>query len=178
MGLYPIFPNGNLHTGIQVSCISFDTGTDTRRSTRSDTGTDTGSDLRTDTRSDTLLINSINNNKRHKQTTLIFLNERRKKSTEPIRTMWSTTRTIRTPYEEIADLKNGVFQFNFPTCRQWLEGQGRKSYGNHFRIYPEDHDLLLTSIYAIGDKRSSRKKKPGPQKGILLNGPIGCGKPR
>ena len=69
-------PNGNLHTGIQVSCISFDTGTDTR----SDTGTDTGSDIRTDTRSDTLLINSINNNKRYKQKNSDFFdNERRKK---------------------------------------------------------------------------------------------------
>lgn len=71
---------GNLHTGIQVSCISFDTGTDTGRSARSDTGADTGSDMRTDTRSDTLLINSINNNKRYKQTTTDFFeNERRKK---------------------------------------------------------------------------------------------------
>jgi hypothetical protein len=73
-------PNGNFHTGIQVSCISFDSGTDTRRSTRSDTGADTGSDMRTDIRSDTLLINSINNNKRYKQKTSDFFdNERRKK---------------------------------------------------------------------------------------------------
>jgi hypothetical protein len=71
---------GNLHTGIQVSCISFDTGADTGRSARSDTGADTGSDMRTDTRTDTLLINSINNNKRYKQKTSDFFeNERRKK---------------------------------------------------------------------------------------------------
>ena len=100
-----------------------------------------------------------------------------KKSTEPIRTMWSTTRTIPNPYEEIADLKNGVFHFNFPSCRQWLEGQGKKSFGSHFRIYPEDHELLLTLlIYAIGDREATEKRNLDLRKGILLNGPIGCGK--
>ena len=68
-------PNGNLHTGIQVSCISFDTGTDTRTSTRSDTGTETGSDMRTDT----LLINNTNINKRYKQKTSNFFDNGRRK---------------------------------------------------------------------------------------------------
>jgi hypothetical protein len=77
-------PTGNFHTGIQVSCISFDTGTDTRSNTRTDTGGDTGSNTRpetgSDTRSDTLLINSINKRKQNKQSPDFFENERRKKS--------------------------------------------------------------------------------------------------
>lgn len=72
-------PNGNFHTGIQVSCISFDKGTDTRTSTRSDTGTETGSDMRTDTRTDTLLINNTNINKRYKQKISNFFDNGRRK---------------------------------------------------------------------------------------------------
>jgi hypothetical protein len=81
-------PTGNFHTGIQVSCISFDMGADTRSNTGSNIGTDTGGDTGSntrpdtgsDTRSDTLLINSINKRKQNKQSPDFFENERRKKS--------------------------------------------------------------------------------------------------
>lgn len=77
-------PTGNFHTGVQVSCISFDTGADIRSNTGTDTGNDTGSNTRpgtgSDTRSDTLLINSINKRKQNKQSPDFFENERRKKS--------------------------------------------------------------------------------------------------
>jgi hypothetical protein len=76
-------PTGNFHTGIQVTCISFDTGTDTGSNIGTDTGGDTGSNTRpgtgSDTRSDTLLINSINKRKQNKQSPDFFENERRKK---------------------------------------------------------------------------------------------------
>ena len=91
--------------------------------------------------------------------------------------MWSTTRTIPNPYDEIARFEKGVFQFDFPGCRNWLEGQGKKMFGAHFRIFQEDQELLLALlIYAIGDKEGAAKRNLDLKKGILLNGPIGCGK--
>lgn len=91
--------------------------------------------------------------------------------------MWSTTRTIPNPYEEVARFEKGVFQFDFPECRKWIEGQGKKMFGPHFKVFQEDHELLLTLlIYAIGDKEGAAKRNLDLKKGILLSGPIGCGK--
>ena len=103
--------------------------------------------------------------------------EEEKKLTGKANIMSIMTRIIPNPYEEIADFKNGVFQFNFSMCRKWLEWQGKKQFGNHFTIFPEDHELLLSLlIYAIGDKEGAAKRDLNLKKGILLTGPIGCGK--
>jgi energy-coupling factor transporter ATP-binding protein EcfA2 len=91
--------------------------------------------------------------------------------------MWKTTKIIPSPYDEIATFKNGVYNFDFSRSRNWLEEQGKKSFGTHFRIYHEDHDLLLTLlVYAIGDNESAQKRNLDLKKGLLLSGPIGCGK--
>ena len=96
---------------------------------------------------------------------------------EKVNIMSTMTRIIPNPYEEIAYLKNGMFQFDFPVCRKWLESQGKKQFGSHFEIFQEDHELLLTLlIYAIGDKEGTAKRNLNLKKGILLTGPIGCGK--
>jgi energy-coupling factor transporter ATP-binding protein EcfA2 len=81
------------------------------------------------------------------------------------------------PYKEIATFKEEQFHFNFSDCLKWLEKTGRQLFGIHFRIYPEDHGLILTLlVYAIADKESAEKKGLNLKKGILLTGPIGCGK--
>ncbi|WP_238769372.1 P-loop NTPase family protein [Maribellus maritimus] len=91
--------------------------------------------------------------------------------------MSTPTRTILNPYNDIARLQNGVYNFNFSDCRQWLEIQGKKQYGSHFRIYPEDHNLILSLlVYAIGDTEEAKKRNLDPGKGILLAGPVGAGK--
>lgn len=91
--------------------------------------------------------------------------------------MWQRTKTTPNPYDEIACFENGKFQFNFSDSRVWLEKQGQKMFGKHFRIYEEDHELILTLlVYAIGDEESARRKQLNLAKGILLTGPIGCGK--
>lgn len=86
------------------------------------------------------------------------------------------TRTTPNPYSDIARIENGKYQFNFPDSMNWIEALGKKKFGSHFRIYPEDHSLLLTLlVYAIRDEESAVKKKLNLKKGILLTGPIGCG---
>ncbi|WP_321345171.1 ATPase [uncultured Draconibacterium sp.] len=88
-----------------------------------------------------------------------------------------TTKTIRNPYKEIAQFKDGMFRFNFNESRNWLEDQGKQIFGNHFFIDPLDHPLIHDLlIYAIGDKETARKRNLDLNKGILLSGPVGCGK--
>jgi energy-coupling factor transporter ATP-binding protein EcfA2 len=96
---------------------------------------------------------------------------------EPIRYTSKTIKIMPNPYEEIATFKDEQFHFNFSGCLKWLEKTGRQLFGAHFRIYPEDHGLILALlVYAIADKESAEKKGLNLKKGILLTGPIGCGK--
>lgn len=84
---------------------------------------------------------------------------------------------IPNPYKEVASLKDGTYQFNFSSSLKWLEKNGKKAFGSHFSISKEDHELIFKlMVYAIGDKVCCDKKNINLNKGILLTGPIGCGK--
>ena len=82
-------PASNMYVSSRVTCISFDTASDTGRNTASDTtrntgtdtGTDTGSDTGTDTGTDTAsyYINNTNNTNFNKQDTIKNLNNGRGK---------------------------------------------------------------------------------------------------
>ncbi len=70
-----------------------------------------------------------------------------------------------------------MHQFGFTDCRNWLEKLGKQKYGEHFRLYQEDSALIYSLVvYAIEDKKEASKRKLDLKKGILLSGPIGCGK--
>lgn len=50
-------------------------------------------------------------------------------------------------------------------------------FGEHFAIAPEDLDLIYKLlVYAIGDKENAEKHGIRLWKGLLICGPIGCGK--
>ncbi|WP_317897808.1 AAA family ATPase [Aurantibacillus circumpalustris] len=59
----------------------------------------------------------------------------------------------------------------------WLGLQGKNKFGSHFTLHVEDlpviHKLL---IYFLKDSEMAFKHDINLQKGILLAGPIGCGK--
>lgn len=96
---------------------------------------------------------------------------------EPIRYTSKTIKIMPNPYKEIATFKEQQFHFNFSDCLKWLEKIGKEWFGAHFRIYPEDRGLILALlVYAIADKESAEKRRLSLKKGILLTGPIGCGK--
>ena len=87
------------------------------------------------------------------------------------------TRIIPSPYKSAASFRNGIYRFSFPACLAWLGEQGKVLFGNHFRIYQEDHLLIYKLlVYAIADDENIRKQNMNPGKGILLTGPVGCGK--
>ncbi|WP_276499374.1 ATPase [Pontibacter litorisediminis] len=59
----------------------------------------------------------------------------------------------------------------------WLERQGKRLYGEHFRIYEEDYALLNRLLaYFSGDQITAEAQGLSLRKGILLTGPVGCGK--
>jgi hypothetical protein len=70
-----------------------------------------------------------------------------------------------------------------PAMSEWeralafLERKGKQLYGEHFRIYPEDHPVLYKLlVYLRGEGEEASRLGISLRKGILLTGPVGCGK--
>ena len=67
--------------------------------------------------------------------------------------------------------------FDFKECLAFLYNQGQMKYGKHFRIRKEDYEIIYKLlVYAIRDKENCEIHKVDLDKGILLLGPVGCGK--
>ena len=77
------------------------------------------------------------------------------------------------PYKIIGSVKN----YSWPLCLRWLELEGKLRFGSHFKIYETDHELIYKlTIYFIRDRVEATQLKLSLDKGILLTGPVGCGK--
>ena len=86
-------------------------------------------------------------------------------------------RIIQSPYEQIATFKGGIFNFSFQDSVLWMEEKGKMLFGAHFTIAPDDLNLIYKLlVYAIGDKENAQRHGIDLWKGLLLCGPIGCGK--
>jgi chromosomal replication initiation ATPase DnaA len=73
--------------------------------------------------------------------------------------------------------KDGWIHYSFDASLAWIEAAGKKRYGAHFKLQEKDHPILYKLlIYAIGDKENMQKEGLHPDKGLLLSGPVGCGK--
>ena len=67
--------------------------------------------------------------------------------------------------------------FPFPECLSILEHSGQRLYGKHFKIIEEDHSVIFKLLtYFLRDQENADKLGISFRKGILLAGPIGCGK--
>ncbi len=74
-------------------------------------------------------------------------------------------------------LEDGIKGEGFKWCISFLEKRGKELYDEKFRISEEDHEIIFKLIvYFVGDKSNAEKLGIELQKGILLTGPIGCGK--
>ncbi|MFT5779784.1 MAG: DNA replication protein DnaC [Crocinitomicaceae bacterium] len=80
---------------------------------------------------------------------------------------------IQVPFEII----NNERHYNFRRCCRYITQLGKQKYGDQFRLYNTDREILYKlMVYAIGDHEECKRHGLELNKGILLNGPIGCGK--
>jgi DNA polymerase III delta prime subunit len=76
-----------------------------------------------------------------------------------------------------AKVVDGVLVYSFPKCLAWLQMYGQKNLSKHFKIYKEDREVILKLLlWAIQDEKNAPQYGVDLKKGILLAGPIGCGK--
>ncbi len=74
-------------------------------------------------------------------------------------------------------IKDGYRMFDFMTCVRYMNHMGRQKYGPSFSLKGEDRDILHKLIsYAISSEDQCAYHGLDLKKGILLTGPVGCGK--
>ncbi len=67
--------------------------------------------------------------------------------------------------------------YDFDKILIYLNAKGKLLFGREFRIYDEDLVIIRKlCYYFIKDKENCQKDAIDPNKGILLSGPVGCGK--
>lgn len=80
---------------------------------------------------------------------------------------------MKIPYEII----NGMRHFKFSDTVKFLQSRGKNLYGGKFKIHKEDLKILhKLIIYMIHEDEQCKKYGIDLNKGILLIGPVGCGK--
>ena len=68
-------------------------------------------------------------------------------------------------------------QYDFPKILVYLNAKGKLLFGEKFKIYKKDKEMLLKLCsYFIKDKENCKKFDIDLDKGLLLTGPVGCGK--
>ena len=78
---------------------------------------------------------------------------------------------------ELGKLEGKVINYNFDKILLYLQIKGKLMFGKNFKIYNEDHQLILKlSSYFIQDREFALKFGIDIDKGLLLSGPVGCGK--
>ena len=67
--------------------------------------------------------------------------------------------------------------YNYLEIIYWLQTKGVELYGNHFKILETDYPIVYKLIaYFLEDETTCFQYGINGNKGILLTGPIGCGK--
>ena len=79
--------------------------------------------------------------------------------------------------EKCYTIENGYRMFDFMTCLRYLNHLGREKYGTSFSLNRDDRHILHKLIsYAISSEDQCTNHGLDLNKGILLSGPVGCGK--
>jgi len=77
----------------------------------------------------------------------------------------------------LGELKDDNILYDFKRILFYLDAKGKLIFGKNFKIYEEDEVVLYKlCIYFIRDFDACAKLNIDPNKGILLSGPVGCGK--
>lgn len=78
---------------------------------------------------------------------------------------------------QLGDLKGNQILYDFKSILIYLDSKGKLLFGKNFKIYEEDLAIIYKlCIYFIRDFKECEKLKIDPNKGLLLSGPVGCGK--
>lgn len=73
--------------------------------------------------------------------------------------------------------KSEVGLVNYVHAISWLSQKGKEIYGSHFQIQEDDKDIIKKLIcYFLKDTQTASQLDINLNKGILLTGPVGCGK--
>lgn len=77
----------------------------------------------------------------------------------------------------LGELKGDQILYSFDRMLLYLDAKGKMMFGKDFKIHKEDREVLyrLCSFF-IADKEVCDKFGMDLNKGILLSGPVGCGK--
>ncbi len=74
-------------------------------------------------------------------------------------------------------LEHNIKQYNFHESLRYLEHIGKLKYGATFKIHKSDIKVIYKLlVHSLRDKENCKKHGIDLDKGILLNGPVGCGK--
>lgn len=78
---------------------------------------------------------------------------------------------------QLGELMGNEISYDFKKILIYLDAKGKLLFGKNFKIYEEDEVILYKlCIYFIRDFEACKKLDIDPNKGILLSGPVGCGK--
>jgi DNA replication protein DnaC len=67
--------------------------------------------------------------------------------------------------------------YNYEEVITWLEKKGVDLYGKKFKIIESDHQIIFKLIaYFLKDEQKCLENDIDLSKGIMLSGPVGCGK--
>ena len=76
--------------------------------------------------------------------------------------------------EQIKIIQN---HYSYTEIIVWLEKKGVELYGNHFKILESDYPIIYKLIaYFLKDEVTCYQYNLNLNKGVLLSGPVGCGK--
>lgn len=78
---------------------------------------------------------------------------------------------------QIGTYRDGKIIYEFPRMLDYLQVKGKLLFGENFKIYHEDHKLLHRLCnYYIRDHQNCKKYGLDLSKGLMITGPVGCGK--
>ena len=77
----------------------------------------------------------------------------------------------------LGKLRGDQVIYDFSKIWIYLEAKGKILFGKHFQLYDQDRDILFRLCnYFIAEQENCKKFGLDLKKGILLTGPVGCGK--
>jgi energy-coupling factor transporter ATP-binding protein EcfA2 len=77
----------------------------------------------------------------------------------------------------LGTIRGNQILYDFDKMLVYLDAKGKLLFGQKFKIYKEDRDILYKlCLYFIQDRIACKELGIDIDKGILLSGPVGCGK--